>query len=343
MRFIAISITMHGMSWDYVGNEWAVKMLQRHIATGGLRHAYLLCGPSGIGRRTLALRFAQALNCPQPLEPGVPCGICRTCQQIERMQHTDLVVVQAEQGSRAIKVDQVRQLQQTLSLTAYEAPYRVALLLNFEDATPSAQNALLKTLEEAPDQVILVLTAQSPEMLLPTIVSRCEVLRLHPLPCGELEQVLQERWGIAEDEAKLLAPLSAGRPGYAQHLHQYPEEMEQRNTRLEDAFTLLGMNRRERFAYVENNLQDREALRAVLETWLSLWRDVFLAGNGSTDTLVNVDLREEILKLAGVVGIESARLRTGDLLSGLGRLDANVNPRLLAEVILLDWPRLPGD
>ena len=344
LRFNPISITIQSMTWDYIGNEWAVQMLQRHITTGGLRHAYLLCGPYGTGRRTLALRFAQALNCPQPLQAGVPCGSCRTCQQIERMQHADLDVVQAEEGSRAIKVDQVRRLQQTLSLTAYEAPYRVALLLNFEDATPSAQNALLKTLEEAPDQVILILTAQSPEMLLPTITSRCEVLRLQPLACAVLEQVLQERWGIPREEAALLAPLSAGRTGCALRLHQQPEEMEQRGAYLEDAFLLLGMNRRERFAYVENNLNlfGRSTMGGMLETWLSLWRDVFLAGNGSMESLVNVDLRDEILEMSGLVDTETARRCTADLLLGLGRLDANVNPRLLAEVILLDWPLLPG-
>ena len=225
-----ISITIHCMTWDYIGNEWAVTLLKSHLTNGGLRHAYLFCGPIGVGRRTLGLRFTQALNCPQPVSPGIPCGTCRTCLQIGRMQHPDQVIIQAEEGSHTIKVDQVRQLQQTLSLTTYQAPYRVAMLLNFEDATPSAQNALLKTLEEAPDQVILLLTAQSGEMLLPTIVSRCEVLQLHPLLLGDLTNALQERWGIPQEEAGLLARLSAGSPGGALRLHKNPAELEERRS-----------------------------------------------------------------------------------------------------------------
>ena len=339
LRIGSFSITIHCMNWDFIGNEWAVTLLNSHLTTGGLRHAYLFCGPAGVGRRTLALRFTQALNCPQPVSPGDPCGTCRTCLQIGRMQHPDLVVVQAEAGSHAIKVDQVRQLQQTLSLSAYQAPYRVALLLNFDEATPSAQNALLKTLEEAPDQVILILTAQSVEMMLPTVVSRCEVLQLHPLLQEDLTNALQERWGVPSEEASLLARLSAGSPGCALRLHKNPAEMEERSVYLKDALLMLSLNRRERFAYVENSLQDRETLRVVLGLWLSLWRDVFLMASGSPDYLINVDFQEEILRIADFVDLDTARKRTFDLLQGLWRLDANVNPRLLAEVILLDWPK----
>ena len=105
---------------------------------------------------------------------------------------------------------------------------------------------------------------------------------------------------------------------------------------------MLSLNRRERFAYVENSLQAREKLRVVLETWLSLWRDVFMAASGSQNFLTNVDFQEEIGRIADLVDLETARKRTSDLLQGLWRLDANVNPRLLAEVILLDWPKM-GD
>ena len=328
------------MTWEFLGNKWAVSLLKSQITSGGLRHAYLFCGPTGVGRRTLALHFAQALNCPQPISPGVPCGTCRTCIQTGRMQHPDLVVVQSDEGSHTIKVDQVRQLQQTLSLTAYQSPYRVALLINFEEATTNAQNALLKTLEEAPDNVVLILTAQSTEMLLPTIVSRCEVLQLHPLPLGDLTKALQERWDIPPDEASLLARLSTGSPGCALRLHQNPAEMEDRRVYLQDALLMLSLNRRERFAYVENTLQDREKLRLVLGYWLSLWRDVCLAVSGTPEYMINVDFEEEIGRISDLVDLETVRKRTSDLLQGLWRLDANVNPRLLAEVILLDWPMI---
>jgi DNA polymerase III subunit delta' len=133
-------------NWDLLGHGWAIQLLKEHIIKQRMRHAYLLTGPAGVGRRTLALRFAQALNCPQPAASGVPCRSCRTCRLLENSQHPDLAVVQAEQVEGTLKVDQVRELQRSLALSPYEAKYRIALLLRFEEAHPSAANALLKTL-----------------------------------------------------------------------------------------------------------------------------------------------------------------------------------------------------
>ena len=171
---------MAGMGWILYGHEWAADMLQKHISNGKLRHAYLFSGPEGVGRRTTALRFAQAVNCTQAPSAGETCGTCQTCKQIERMQHADLLIIQAEDGS-ALKVDQVRELQHFVSLAPYSSRYRVVLLRNFQQATASAQNALLKTLEEPNPKVLMLVTANDPENLLPTITSRCELMRLRPM------------------------------------------------------------------------------------------------------------------------------------------------------------------
>ena len=144
------------------------------------------------------------------------------------MQHADLAVIQAEERGGSLKVDQVRELQYSLALAPYEARYRIALLLRFEEATTSAMNALLKTLEEPAPQVILLLTAESGESLLPTIVSRCEILRLRPLPAAQVMQGLNDRWGIEQEQAQLAAHVSGGRPGYALQLCQEPVQLEMR-------------------------------------------------------------------------------------------------------------------
>jgi DNA polymerase-3 subunit delta' len=111
------------MDWDLLGHEWAVRLLQHHIARSEARHAYLFAGPPGVGRRSLAVRFAQALNCTQPPEPGIPCRICRSCSQIEKLQHPDLSILQSDSDNRTIKVEAVRELQRSLSLAPYQANY----------------------------------------------------------------------------------------------------------------------------------------------------------------------------------------------------------------------------
>lgn len=332
------------MNWDVLGHEWAVALLREHVARNQARHAYLLCGPAGVGRRTLALRLAQALNCTQPLAPGEPCRVCRTCQQIERMQHPDLAVVQAEQAGGTLKVDQVRDLQRSLALHPYEARYRFALLLRFEEAHPSAMNALLKTLEEPGPQVILVLTAESPDVLLPTIVSRCEVLRLRPLPLEKLSQALQERRGLSGDQAALLAHLSGGRVGQALHLVDTPALLDQRRIWLDEHARLLSANRIERFLFADGLTKDkdrekeRETVRSILQTWGSLWRDVLLCAAGASAPLTNLDRYDEIERLAAHWGLDAAAQMLASLEQIQGLVDANINLRLAIEVLMLDLP-----
>jgi DNA polymerase-3 subunit delta' len=328
------------MSWDMLGHEWAVELLQGHVARSEVRHAYLFSGSQGVGRRTLALRLAQALNCPQPPEPGIPCLQCRTCRQIDRMEHPDLAVVAAEQVGGTLKVDQVRELQHSLSLAPYAARYRVAILLRFEEAHISAANALLKTLEEPPQQVVLILTAESAESLLPTIVSRCEVLRLRPLALQEVSQGLQERWGIASEESRLLAHIAGGRPGYALRLHQNPELLELRKAWLDDHTRMLGASRVERFAYAEALAKDRNVLGSALQVWASLWRDVMIQASGAAAPIANLDRSEEVGDLAERYGLDGARQTLAVLNRTLDLLGRNANARLASEVLMLDLPAL---
>src|SRR5512138_2509429 len=203
--------------WEVFGHDWAVEMLQQHVAHDTLRHAYLLTGPGGLGRRTLAVRLAQALNCQTPTAPGVPCRTCRSCKQIEAGQNIDLMVVQAENEGGTLKVEQVREVTRFLSLKPYQSQYKIVILLRFQEANANAQNALLKTLEEAPGYAVLLLTADNAEQLLPTIISRCEILRLRPLAVDAGAGFLTSR-GIDEGKARLLAHLSGGRPGFALRL-----------------------------------------------------------------------------------------------------------------------------
>lgn len=326
-------------NWNLVGNEWAVDMLKKHVVNGTTRHAYLFAGPPGLGRRTLALRFAQALNCPTPVEAGIPCGECRDCKQIEAMHHADLTVVQADSEGGTLKVDQIREARRMLTFKPYQAKYRVAIFLRFQEANDNAANALLKTLEEAPSYAVLILTADNPEQLLPTIVSRCEVLRLRPLRVEEVQKELENR-GLEIGQAKLIAHISGGRFGYALRLIGNEALLEKREERLNDLQSLISASRVEKFAYADKLSRDKESMRQAVLIWLSYWRDVMLRSAQAEMPLVNVDRNVEIEDLAGRLDLSVARRIVSALEDVLEKMERNVNSRLLAEVLLLDFPNV---
>jgi len=327
------------LNWNLTGHDWAVDMLKKHIIHETTRHAYLFSGPPGLGRRTLALRFAQALNCPTPLETGIPCGECRDCIQIESMKHADLSIVQSDSEGGILKVDQIREARKTLILKPYMSQYRVALFLRFHEANDNAANALLKTLEEAPSYAVLILTADNPEQLLPTILSRCEVLRLRPLSVTDVQNELEHR-GFETRHSKLIAHISGGRMGYAIRLMEDASLLEKREERLNDLMTLLPASRVEKFKYADQLSKDKDGMRQTILFWLSYWRDVMLRTAQAETPLVNVDRNLEIEDIADRVDLSIARRVVGGLEETLNKMDRNVNSRMLAEVMLMDLPKV---
>ena len=336
--------TIQRMEWMIHGHEWASQILQKHITQNNVRHAYLLSGPPGIGRRSLAVRFAQVLNCIHPPVPGEPCGECRLCKQIAKMQQADLTITRSLEEANTIKVEQIRELQLSLSLSPYEARYRVALLLNFQEATANAQNALLKTLEEAPPKVILILTADSVENLLPTIVSRCEILRLRPLPVDLCAKVLQKQWQVPAETAKEISHLCGGKIGQAVRYYQEPNQLEKMHQIVQDAFDLFGSRLSERFQYAERVTDtkrkgvNRESIQFMLQTWLILWRDIFICASGSEMPLTYLNFQRLSQKAAQSLSESLIQQQLSRMETALQQLDTNLNSRLLVETLLLDWP-----
>ncbi len=326
------------MEWGIIGHTWAVDILAEHIARRQERHAYLITGPQGVGRRTLALRFSQGLNCLNPPAPGQPCLNCSACKRIEALQHPDLSIVQAEHEGEVLRIDQVRELQHSLSLAPYEARYRVALILRFEEAHTSAANAMLKTLEEPPAQVVVILTATSAESLLSTIVSRCELIRLRPIPLDETSLGLQKIKGLPAETADRLAHISGGRPGYALRLYAQPQLLDQRRSYIEDQFQLLGSSRHERLAYAAEHVNDKDQLRIELQVWLTIWRDVLIYASGLDGSITNLDYADHLKQLAGYIGLSAAQFHVSSVERTISRIDHNVNARLALEVLVMDFP-----
>jgi DNA polymerase-3 subunit delta' len=327
------------VAWNLVGHSWAVDLLKRDIQHQRVGHAYLFTGPDGVGKRTLALRFAQALSCQSPPTPGETCGRCRGCRLVPACTFPDLHVVEADSVGGTLKVDQIRDLQRQLALSPLEAPRRIALLLRFHEASDGAANALLKTLEEPPPNVVLLLTARSAEALPATVPSRCEVVPLRALPRGEIEQVLRAR-GVGEARAALLGGVAGGRPGEAFRLLSDEEELERRSAWLDDLMDILRGNRRERFSRMEALARDRAATLAVLQEWQGFVRDVVLVASASGVQLVHRDRHEDVQTLAANEGLAAWVRALGALDQAQERIRCKANLRLALEVLALELPRL---
>jgi DNA polymerase-3 subunit delta' len=325
-------------NWGLIGHEWAVQLLKGHLERGAPRHAYLFTGADSIGRRTLALRFAQAFNAEPPSSPGEFDPQNRTSRQIEQMQHPDLSLVERLEGDRDIKIDAVRQLQHSLSLAPYSARYRIALLLDFELANDNAANALLKTLEEPPSRVVLMLTAESADAMLPTIASRCEVIHLRPVSLEQLSQGLQQLYGVPAEQAHLLAHVSSGRPGYALLLHQQPALLARRTAWLDEQQYLLKSNRSTRFEYAQQATKEKEDYIQMLQVWLSFWRDVLLQAAQAETPLVNIDRQAEIEDLSCRLDTTTIHHLVSEVGTTISNLRTNANLRLTAEALLLEFP-----
>ncbi len=334
------------MSWDLTGHTWAVDLLRRDLSLGRVRHAYLVTGPDGIGKQSLALGLASALLCEAPVD-GSSCGRCRACMLTGRSTHPDLLKVLPEISGKRIrtgkvKIEAVRQLIYDVSLKPIEARRRVACLIDFDAANDQSQNALLKTLEEPPANVVVILTAESADALLPTIRSRCEVLELRPLPAAEVRDALVTRHGLDAQRAELLARVSGGRPGAALRLANDPDALAERHSTLAMVRQLLMSNRVTRFAAAEKLARDGSVddIQATLQLWASFWRDVLLAMTDADLPRTNLDFDADIQAVARVIAPAAGR----QALQALGRtadlLGRNVNARLALEVMLLSWPAL---
>jgi len=321
-------------AWGIAGHDWAVALLARSLAQDNVAHAYLFSGPPGIGKYALARTFAQALNCLEPPR----CGRCRPCRLIARDAHPDVRPIVRPADKKNLGIDEIKELREDVALKPLEARYKVYLLREAEDLSEAAANALLKTLEEPPPNVVLLLTAADASLLLPTVVSRCQHLRLRPVPRATVVAQCVAA-GVSPAEAERLADLAAGRLGWALRAAADPAVLaayEQQVLQLERALTdtrLARVQLADTLAETWSAHPDR--VREALGTWREWWRGRLLASLG----VESPASRGAVADSVSVAGDATACWRAlARVQQALDDLEANVNPRLALEGLLLALP-----
>ena len=319
--------------------------LDRAFRDGRAPHAYLLVGPPHVGKGTLAINIAQRVNCTSV--ENAPCGSCAQCQRIASGSHADVQVISTareEDGvaRRQISISAVRELQHQASLKPYEGASRVYIFDGAEEMSTEAANALLKVLEEPPDQVLFLLLTSQEEALLPTIRSRCHRIELHPLPISVVAEELVSSEEMDPEQASVLARLSRGCLGWALSASREPAVMEQRAAQVERIALLASATLEERFDYggelATRYARDRQDAVGELEQWLRWWRDVLLIKEGGEEHVSNIDQMASLRRVAEQVTTRQVASTITGIRDTIEALESNANPRLALETLMLALP-----
>ena len=344
------------MAWTVLGQDDAIGVLTSAMQGERVAHAYLFAGPAHTGKTLTALQFAQALNCTGA-EP--PCGRCRSCERIAGGTHPDVEIVRigglckpppgdshdhSNDNSKGIRICQVRRLEEVISRAPFEGRYRVQIIDPADALGREAEVALLKTLEEPPPHVVLLLISEHEDALLDTIRSRARRLGFGGMPRGDIEQALRARWDVEPERAAELARLSGGRIGWAVLALHDVKMLEQREEALRRAEELARGPLTGRFAYAGELggrfSKDRAGVQAALEMWQEFWRDILVIAAGREDRAVHRDRLDRLHVLGAQCAVADAARAVRAITDARLQLEENASPTLALEAMMLMLPEL---
>src|SRR4051812_28043814 len=319
------------------GHRPVLDLLSRAIVRQTLPPSLVFAGPGGVGKRTTAVALAQALNCERELN-GDACGTCGPCTRIARGVHADILVIEPG-DSGTIKVDQVREAIDRTAYRPFEGKRRVVIVDEADALLSEAQNALLKTLEEPPPGSVFVLVTARPDVLLPTVRSRCQRLRFGPLAAAEVAGVLVRDHGFSDADARAAAAAADGSIGRAldDGTGDALEAREAAARLLQTASSSSDVRRRlDAAKALAGGGADRDELSRRLLAVSSLLRDLgLLSAAAGAHALANADLEAQLQALTR----HYDAARTLEAFSVIDRaidaLERNASPKIVADWVAL--------
>jgi DNA polymerase III subunit delta' len=344
---------------EVVGHRRMLSLLSRAIARDTLTPSLVLSGPEGVGKRLTAMAIAQTLNCtsvkqtPRGVthdsnDPGSAsglmldaCGKCSSCLRIVRGAHPDVETIEPGENN-SIKIDQVRQAIERAVFRPFEGRRRVTIIDQADALVAPAQNALLKTLEEPLPASVFILVTSRPDTLLPTVRSRCAVLRFGRLQVAEVAEVLERREGYSHADALAAAAASDGSVRRALDIEA--GEFSDARTDAEDLLQVAGRDPRTRLEHGKDLLKgggaaslEREHLTARLQALGSVLRDLGLLASGADARLLaNLDRRPALDALSKSLGGDRVERAFNAVTRAQEALDRNVSPKVVADWLAIN-------
>jgi len=321
------------MTWTHLSQQPRISELLYHsLRNQRLAHAYLFAGPRGAGRKQMALHLAKALFCKE--KEADACGACLSCRRIEAGNHPDVHVIAPDGAS--IKIDQIRALQKEMAMRAVESVHKVYIVEHVDKMTTQAANSLLKFLEEPPAGVVALLLTENSHALLPTILSRCQILNFSPLSMERLAEELQKA-GVSPGIARVVSHITTNLDE-ARELSQSDWFAQLRNLVIQ---LMKECKQRNSTALltIHDMLQKQDRLKEELPLFLDLlilWlRDILYVQVGRHAHLINSD-QQEVLQGQALVWTKAELLHGIDLvMETKNRIERNANAQLALERLVL--------
>ncbi|MCX8160651.1 MAG: DNA polymerase III subunit delta' [Candidatus Saccharicenans sp.] len=324
------------------GNEQVKQILKLSLGKGRLPNSLLFFGPAGTGKLKMALTVAKALNCLEKTDDS--CDRCDSCWRIERGQHPNVRVIAREKSREQIVKEQIEEVNYLATLRPWARGRLVFIIDEAERMNETVANSLLKTLEEPRAFAYFILVTEDLQLILPTIRSRCQVLRFNPLSQEEVERALVER-GLSAERARLLAQTSEGNLEAVLET-DWDEFLAGRNQAWLLFKQLLEAGESEDFLSLVAGRARKDALsgfRETLKFFSVFFRDLLVVQAGRRELLLNPDLGTELEKLSSLLSGEKAGLAVRQVEDYLGRLKKNPNLAIMGSELTIFFREIRND
>lgn len=311
---------------DIKGEDTAISFLKNAVSGGRVASAYIFAGPSGCGKKLTALNFAKLLNCAEP--SGVePCDKCPSCLKIDSASCPDVKVFEKDQKKTEFGIDIVLEAIRSISLKPYEAKKKVYIIDEADHMSEEASNAVLKTLEEPPQNSVLILVAEDLGAISQTIRSRSQLVKFFPMPAKEIEAILERGYKVPSASARVLSGLSLGSVGLAleRSKNGFLDERER---------VIDGLNSGRLFESDFEKMK-RSDFIGCLDVMLSWYRDILVtkARGDDADGILNIDKKDDIARAAKKKSFEYLDGAVKAIAEARWNLERNANPKLAMSVL----------